>query len=134
MIPTRLVKFALIALALAVVGHSAAALGQGIRQVTVIAIPSHWNAPCPAHLRFVARVGIEKAPMLVNYEWTRSDRGKSAARVVKVTDPSARELTLVEKWQPGSKGERLEVWERIRVRSGTADVSAQSPSVSVVCR
>jgi hypothetical protein len=134
MSPVRITRFGLIAVACAVIGHSASVTGQGIGKVTVTASPQRYTGSCPVEIRFTAKVAIEKTPMSANYRWTRSDGGTGSEKVATVTNAAARTLTLNDAWQVGAKGARLEVWQKIRVRSGTADVTSQSPTVLVVCR
>jgi hypothetical protein len=107
---------------------------QGIGSIGVTATPHAFRGPCPAHLRFSARIEVDHFPMTLNYQWERSDGAKGPVRVVRVPSARTKTVTVVDTWQMGRKGDRLDVWEKVRVRSGNADTTSREATVTVDCR
>jgi len=107
---------------------------EGIGQVTVTARPESFNGTCPAHIHFSARIEIDKYPLSLNYEWIRSDGAKGPLKTWRAPSSGTRSLTATDSWTLGQKGEHIEVWEKIRVRSGNTDITSDSVTVSITCR
>jgi hypothetical protein len=92
---------------------------------------SVYRGPCPARLRFTGNIYVDRVPMEYNYEWERSDGAKSGVRVVRVTDPRMKHVTIYDDWTLSAHGT---VWERLRVRSGNENRVSQVARTVVECR
>lgn len=123
-----------LALALAIVCTFAHSAFAQVGQVTVRASLARYMGPCPAHLRFNGRIEITGAPVTLNYEWERSDGARSPRRVVTVRNSRQRYVTATDSWTVGAKGQPMQVWVKLRVRSGRMDETAESPRVEIRCR
>ncbi len=114
-------------------GAASTLLAQGIGNVSVEAHPSSYTGRAPARLRFIARIELAGARTF-NYHWIRSDGAKGPVQVVQVRDPHQRMITVVDNWQLGAPGQRLEVWETIQVNCGNQHITSGRATVSVSCR
>ena len=134
MIQRRIVTFGLLVGLCVIAAFTAHVAGQGIGDVRVTASPQHYTGPCPGHIRFTARIVVEHYPMALNYQWERSDGAKGPVKVVKVPSAATKTITTVDTWQVGTRCERGEVWEKLRVRSGNADITSDQATATVTCR
>lgn len=108
---------------------------QGILNVHVRVNPEVYRGRCPGEIVFTGRVEVDRAPIVLNYEWERSDGAKGQRKTLHVHSPETRTVTIVDRWHVGGHaGDRIEVWERLRVRSGNADVSSPRAVATVECR
>ena len=123
---------AFIVITLVVVGYATHTVlsGEGIGQVTVAATPHSFSGRCPAHVRFTAKIEVDKYPMILNVQWERSDGAKGPVKIIKVPSAGTKSVTAVDSWQIGTSGD---VWEKIRVRSGNTDITSDSPTVTIKC-
>ena len=131
---TSLLLFFILTLAIAGYATRTALASEGIGQVSVTATPQSFTGRCPAHLKFTARIAVDRYPMTLNYQWERSDGAKGPVKVVKVPNANTHSVTTVDSWQIGAKGDHLDVWEKIRVRSGNTDITSDAATVTVTCR
>lgn len=92
---------------------------------------SRYQGSCPANLRFTGNIRVDSRVASYNYQWERSDGAKSELKVVRVSSGSPRLLVIHEDWQLGRPGR---VWERLRVRTGSADISSEPATVTVECK
>jgi hypothetical protein len=130
----HLVKLSFAVAACAIISCSALVAGQGIAQVRVVAGPRHYHGPCPGQIRFSAKIVVDRYPMTLNYQWERSDGARGPVRVVRIPSAATRSITAVDMWRTGTRGERAELWEKIRVRSGNADITSDPAVVTLACR
>ena len=107
---------------------------EGIGGIDVTASPHAFRGACPAHLKFTARIEVDRYPMTLNYQWERSDGVKGPTRVVHVPNVHTKTVTVVDSWQVGRKGDHLDLWEKVRVRSGNTDMTSREAAVTVDCR
>jgi hypothetical protein len=110
---------------------AATLVAQGIAGVTVRATPQSYSGPCPARIRFIGVIQVDKSPMLLNCQWERSDGVKSPVKQIHVAK-GTKTVTISDSWQLSTHG-RQQVSETLRVRSGNADVSS-SATATVNCR
>jgi multidrug efflux pump subunit AcrA (membrane-fusion protein) len=120
---------------LAVLSYCAPALvaRQGVTEVTVTASPQSYNGPCPGRVKFTGTIHIDRYPMTLNYQWERSDGAKGPVKVVHVPSAKTRSITAVDYWQVSARG-RLQIRERLHVRTGKTDIASSAATATVNCR
>lgn len=107
---------------------------QAVTEVTVVANPQAYKGPCPGKLKFTGTMYVSRYPMTLNYQWERSDGAKGPVRVVHIPNAKTRSITVVDYWQVGASGQHLQVWERLRVRTGNTDITSSPATVTISCR
>jgi hypothetical protein len=107
---------------------------EGIGAIDVTATPRAFRGPCPARLHFSARIEVDHYPMTFNYQWERSDGALGPKRIAKVPSPHTRTITLVDTWQVGRKGDHMDVWQKVRIRSGNTDITSRQATVTLDCK
>jgi len=116
-------------------GPAAGAVQQSpFGDVTLTASPSRYEGTCPARIRFEGRVGIAAHPMVFNYVFERSDGAKSQLKVARAPNANTKTVTVVEVWQVGAAGQRLHVWEKLRVASGNTRIESNQVDAEIICR
>lgn len=126
----RIISLSLVA-AVVLTCFAATLVAQGIAGVTVTVSPQNYNGPCPARITFTAVIQVEKSPMLLNCQWTRSDGAKKPVRQIKVAKGTT-SVTITDTWSLSPHG-RQQISETLRVRSGMANVSS-SATATVQCK
>jgi hypothetical protein len=126
----RIVSLSFVA-AIILLCFAATLLAQGIAGVTLTASPKNYNGPCPARITFTGVIKVNKSPMLLNCQWTRSDGAKKPVKQIHVAKGTT-SVTVTDSWTLSSHG-RQQISETLRVRSGMDDVSS-SATATVNCR
>jgi len=109
-------------------------LSADVGDVTVTAKPESFAGQCPVTIKFTGTIQVLSYPMSFNYQWERSDGAKGQVRVVHVPNAKTKTVTVVDYWKVGSKGQHLEVWEKLRVNCGNTHIVAGPASSSINCR
>jgi hypothetical protein len=107
---------------------------QTIGDVTVTANPESFAGRCPVTIKFTGTIQVLNYPMTFNYQWERSDGAKGQVHVVRVPSAKTKTVTVVDSWKVGSKGQNLQVWEKLRVNCGNTHIVSAPAAASINCR
>ena len=107
-----------------------AAIAATVTRVGIAARPRSYAGPCPATLVFTGTIHVNRWPVMVEYQWERSDGAASRRRRMQVR---ASGQGVRDNWTLGRGRERLRVWERLHVLAPTNMVSPTA-QVNVTCR
>ncbi len=75
-------------------------------------------------ITFVAVVGLNVFPVAFNFHWERSDRARSAVKVISVRNAGEQTYKLVEKWTVGQNVAVDQLWEKVFVNSGNTHLAS----------
>ena len=75
-------------------------------------------------ITFVAVVSLNVIPIAFNFHWERSDRARTAVRVISVRNAGEQTYTLVEKWTVGPNVAADQLWEKVFVNSGNTHLAS----------
>ena len=108
----------------------AAAAPATITRIDVVAKPAAYIGKCPANISFIATVHVSRWPVVIQYQWERSDGTRSRRERVEIA--GARH-SLTDLRRIGARRQRLRIWERLHVLA-PSDVTSRQARVIVRCR
>jgi hypothetical protein len=97
--------------------------GHPVTRVTVGVRPVAYTGKCPAHLRFIGTIVVSQQPIVVEYQWERSDGAKSSPQRIEVRGKGR---GVVDTWDLGAPHERQQVWEKLHILSPNTMTSASA--------
>lgn len=103
--------------------------GPVVTHVSVGARPESYVGKCPAHLRFIATIVVSRSPVVVEYQWERSDGAQSAPQRIEVRGKGR---GVTDSWELGAPHAPQQVWERLHVLAPNGVTSAPA-RVRVAC-
>ena len=103
---------------------------QTVSRVTVGVRPQNFSGRCPAELVFIGTIHVNRYPVIVEYEWERSDGARGPRQRVRI---DSRGRGVRDTWTLGARGEQLHVWEQLHVLAPT-NIRSPRAAVRVNCR
>ncbi len=103
--------------------------GPVVTHVSVGARPANYVGKCPAHVRFIGTIVVSRSPVVVEYQWERSDGAQSAPQRIEVRGKGR---GVTEDWELGAPHAPQQVWERLHVLAPNGMTSAPA-RVRVAC-
>lgn len=94
-----------------------------ISRVGIVAKPFVYNGSCPATIEFTATIFATHHPVVVEYQWERSDRSISARQRVEVQSLGQ---AVKDTWSLGGRAETLRMWQKLHVLAPNSVSSAES--------
>ena len=109
---------------------ASAAAPAPVTRIDVIAKPAAYIGKCPANLSFIATIRVARWPLVVEYQWERSDGSRTRREHVQIRGASQGVTDLR---RIGRRGQRLRVWQRLHVLAPNPLTSRQARAI-VTCR
>lgn len=107
-----------------------AAQQRTMTRVVAIAKPKAYNGPAPARIEFIGTIFVSKHPVVVQYQWERSDGAKGERKRIEIRSTGQ---GVSDTWTLGQKGKRMRVWEKLNVLAPTG-ISSAPAVVTINCR
>jgi hypothetical protein len=101
-----------------------------VTRVGIVARPKVYRGPCPATIEFIATVFVSHHPVMIEYEWERSDGARSSRQRTEIRSAGQGISTT---WTLGAGRERREVWERLHVLAPTG-IRSPVARMRIVCQ
>ena len=98
-------SLAVLAVSGALLAMAAPAHALSVTAVSVSAVPTHSNGPCPAVIKFTAKISLN-GPGRATYKWVRSDGGIDTLAHPPVVFPAAGTQVVTTTWTLGGPARR----------------------------
>ena len=109
---------------------ASSAFAATVTRVSIVARPRVYNGPCPATIDFIGTIRVSRHPVMVTYQWVRSDGARGERQQVEIRSAGQ---GVTDRWTLGAGREHLRIWEQLHVLAPTGIVSPRQV-VDVNCR